>query len=446
MKPFRIPAAGASWRQTLRAMATLAVLACAIAGCSKHPTRPMTPGATRTYRMGFMANAPHADFALLVQAINLMIQHSDVAILSYEAPWDSLLAGTRPDSIVLRQIKPLSDYYRAHNLRVWVYTDPANGLNRAGEANPLVAAGRSITEPAIQQLYRNYCVALDTLVRPDAFGVALETNLIRAVSPAPLYAAVKQVANGAAGDIRAHDAAVKLSVSVQVETAWGLLPNTGGYQGVATDFADFPFVDVLGLSSYPYFAWVEPESLPANYYSRLVEGRTTPVAITEGGWTSENFSSVVGTPDKQRRYVEKQSQLLDAARAIAVFQLVFTDIEVAALSPRRRRGSPHSRAPASSTRCSHRSRRCRAVGPACRAACCDTLEHSPQVLRATTSVMSSACGLPAANRCTADRMPWTTASAGRSRRTRTVSTSRFSPNSSTAPSRPARSASVTPSE
>jgi hypothetical protein len=281
--------------------------------------------------MGFAANAPHADFALLLRAINLLILHSDAAILSYEAPWDSLLAGTRPDSIVLRQIKPLADYYRANGLRVWVYTDPANGLNRAGEANALVAAGRSITEPAIQQLYRNYCVALDTLVRPDAFGVALETNLIRAVSPSPLYAAVKQVANGAATDIRVHDATVKLSVSVQVETAWGLLPNAGGYQGVATDFADFPFADVLGLSSYPYFAWVEPESLPANYYSRLVEGRSTPVAITEGGWTSESFSSVVGTPDKQRRYVEKQSQLLDAARAIAVFQLVFTDIEVAPL-------------------------------------------------------------------------------------------------------------------
>lgn len=312
-------------------------------GCSKNPSRPHE-STTRTYRMGFAANAPRADFDLLLQAINLLILHSDVAILSYEAPWDSLLDGTRPDSIVLRQLKPLADYYRMNGLRVWVYTDPANGLNRAGEANPLVAAGRSITEPAIQQLYRNYCVALDTLVRPDVFGVALETNLIRAIAPAPLYAAVKQAANGAAADIRAHDAAARLSVSVQVETAWGLLPNAGGYQGVAADFADFPFLDVLGLSSYPYFAWVEPESLPPNYYSRLVEGRTTPVAITEGGWTSGSFSTVVGTPEKQRRYIQKQAQLLDAARAIAVFQLVFTDIEVASLPPAQGQGiAPFSR-------------------------------------------------------------------------------------------------------
>jgi hypothetical protein len=294
--------------------------------------------------MGFAANAPRSDFPLLLQAIQKLVQHSDAAIMSNEAPWESLLAGVRPDSFVLRQQKPLADYYRGNGLQVWIYVDPANGLNRAGEANPLVAAGRSITEPAIQQLYRNYCVAVDTLIHPDVFGVALETNLIRYASSPALYAAVRQVANDAAAAVRQHDASVRLSASVQVETAWGRLPNTGAYEGVASDFVDFPFIQVLGLSSYPYFAFVVPESLPLNYYSRLVEGRATPVGITEGGWTSESFSTVVGTPDLQRRYLVRQAQLLDAARAVAVFQLAFTDIEVAPLPPAEGQGiAPFSR-------------------------------------------------------------------------------------------------------
>ncbi len=325
----------------LAAMALLPVLG----GCSKKPTKPApTAGPPRSYRMGFMANAPRADFNLLLQAINLLIQHSDVAMISFEAPWDSLLAGTRADSIVLRQIKPLADYYRGNGLRVWVYVDPANGLNRAAESDPLVAAGHHITEPAIQQLYRNWCVALDTLIHPDVMGLALETNLIRAASSPTLYNAIKQVVNDAAADVRAHDPAATLSASVQVETAWGLLPNVGSYQGVATDFTDFPFIQVLGLSSYPYFAWAEPESLPLNYYSRLVQGRTTPVGITEGGWTSESFSTVVGTADKQRRFMVRQAQLLDDAHAAAVFQLVFTDIEVASLPAPQGQGiAPFSR-------------------------------------------------------------------------------------------------------
>jgi hypothetical protein len=319
-------------RNVALAMASLAALASLlVAGCGRGATKPKLTN-PRTYRMGFSGIPPRADFPSLLATLELMSRHSDVAIMSSEAPWESLLAGVRADSFVLRQQKPLADYYRAKGLRVWVYLDPANGLNRGGEANPLVAAGRSITEPEIQQLYRDYAVALDTLVRPDVFGVVLETNLIRAISPAPLYTAIRDVANAAAADIRTHDAAVKLSASVQVETAWGLLPPSA-YQGVAADFNDFPFIEVLGLSSYPYFAWAEPESLPSNYYSRLVQGFSTPVAITEGGWTSESFSTVVGTMAKQRRYLVKQAELLDAARAIAVFQLTFTDLEIHDLSP-----------------------------------------------------------------------------------------------------------------
>ncbi len=305
--------------------------AAVLGACGKSGTRPgaVTP---RTYRMGFAAYAPRPEFPLILQTLEMFTSRSDAAIMSNEAPWESLLAGVPPDDFVRRQQLPLAQYYRGKGLRVWVYLDPANGLNRGGEANPLVAAGRSITELAIQQLYRDYAVALDTLVRPDVFGVVLETNLIRAASPAPLYAAVRQVANDAATAIRSHDAVVQLSASVQVETAWGKFTNTA-FQGIDTDFADFPFIELLGLSSYPYFVWPAPESLPDDYYSRLLIGRTVPVAVVEGGWTSENFSSVVSSPARQQAYLNRHARLLDGVRARAWFQLTFTDFELGAFPP-----------------------------------------------------------------------------------------------------------------
>jgi len=318
-----------------RGLAITALLAgalmVALAGCGKSgsATSPLTP---RSFRMGFAANAPRQDFPLLLQSLDLFTRRSDAAIMSNEAPWDSLLAGTPPDDFVRRQQLPLAQFYRGKGLRVWLYLDPANGLNRAGEANPLVAAGRSITEPAIRQLYRDYAVALDTLIHPDVFGVVLETNLIRAASSAPLYAAVRQAANDAATAIRAHDATVQLSASVQVETAWGKFNGTG-YQGVDTDFSDFPFIQVLGLSSYPYFVWLSPDSLPADYYSRLTAGHAVPVGVVEGGWTSESFSTVVSTPAVQQHYLDRQAQLLASVNAIAWFQLTFTDIELHSLDP-----------------------------------------------------------------------------------------------------------------
>jgi hypothetical protein len=314
--------------------AALAVLACplVVAGCGTHGTAPrMLPA--RSYRMGFAAGAPRFDFALLLAALEQWTSRADVAIIGGEAPWDSLLAGTPAADYVRRQHLPLAQYYRGKGLHVWVYIDPANGLDRAGESSALVAAGRSITEPAIQQLYREYAVACDTLLHPDVFGVALETNLIRLASPPTLYAAVRQVANDAAADIRAADASVQLSSSVQVEAAWGRLGLGTGYQGVETDFADFPYIQVLGLSSYPYFAWTSPDSLPADYYSRLVAGHAVRVGISEGGWTSQSFAGIVSSPALQQLYIERQAQLLDGVNAVAWFQLTYTDLEIGAFPP-----------------------------------------------------------------------------------------------------------------
>ncbi len=313
------------------AILMLALLTVA-SGCSKKSTSPLPAFEVRTFRMGFSAIPPRPELSAVIATIDLMAPRSDVALIFGEPPWDTLLAGVPAADYVARERKPLADYFRAKGMRVWVYLDPANGLDRSAESALLVAAGRSITEPAIQSLYREYAAALDTLVRPDVFGVAVETNLIRALSPAPLYAAVRQVAAATAAHVRALDPSVRLSASVQVETAWGRAP-LGPYQGADTDFADFPFIELLGLSSYPYFVWAAPESLPTNYYARLVEGRAIPVAMIEGGWTSESIAGVVSTPDAQRRYIARQGVLLDEARAAAVFQLTFTDLQLSSFPP-----------------------------------------------------------------------------------------------------------------
>jgi hypothetical protein len=212
-----------------------------------------------------------------------------------------------------------------------LYLDPANGLNRTAEADELVRAHRSITEPAIQAMFRRFAVVADSILKPAHIGLALETNLIRAASPAPLYAAVKQVANNAAADLRTKGTTAKLSVSVQVDQAWG---NAAGlYTGIATDLVDFPFIDELGLSSYPYLAgFTAPEQLPLEYYSRLLAGTTLTAAVTEGGWNSATVGAVTSSPELQRRYLVRQAALLDAAHATAVFQLMFTDLDIPSLN------------------------------------------------------------------------------------------------------------------
>ena len=56
---------------------------------------------------------------------------------------------------------PLANYYRGVGQPITVALDVTDGLNRSQESPELIAAGRSISEPAIQQLYRDYVSALD---------------------------------------------------------------------------------------------------------------------------------------------------------------------------------------------------------------------------------------------------------------------------------------------
>jgi hypothetical protein len=293
--------------------------------------------AQRTYRMGFENSAPRADYSLYIQSLNLWTTRADATILSEQLPWDSLLAGVTPQAYITNNLSGFVSFCRSKNLQLWIYVDPENGLDRSSDAPILVANNKSIAQTAIQQLYRNYVIALDTMLHPEHLGFALETNLIKGAAPDSIYQGVKLVANEAAQDVRAVDATVKFGVSVQVEYAWGLLGGAGSYVGVDQDFIDFPFIQELGLSSYPYFSFSDPSDLPDNYYSKLVTGKGVPVFVSEGGWTSANLNAlgtvVNSTPQKQQAYITRQSQLLDNADAIGLFSLTFTDLDLSAIPP-----------------------------------------------------------------------------------------------------------------
>ena len=190
------------------------------------------------------------------------------------------------------------------------------------------------TAPAVQQVYRDYVKAIATAIKPAYLGLAAETNLIRGAAPESVYAAVVQMANAAATDVKTLAAPVPLLyVSVQADEGWGRLLHGNVYQGVETDFHDFPFMQALALSSYPYFVFSDPNDIPLDYYTRLANGRALPVLVVEGGWTSGSVGMVQSSPEMQARYLRRQEQLLDAAKAVAMFQLTYSDLDLAQYPP-----------------------------------------------------------------------------------------------------------------
>jgi hypothetical protein len=285
----------------------------------------------RSYRMGFSAIPPRLDFDLLVRSLDMWSTRADAAIMHVSVPWRGLLEGLSADSLLTLDGIGIAQYYASKQLALTVMIDVTDGLNRAAEAPELVALGRSITEPAVQQLYRQYARAVATRLNPDYLGLAAETNLIRVAAPAPVYNAMVTMTNAAAADLRAQGTTAELYVSVQVEVAWGRLQGTSQFQGVEQDFRDFPFIQVLGLSSYPYLGgFTEPEQIPQDYFTRVRGTHNLDLLLVEGGWASQSTGGFTTSPEKQARYIRHLAKVADASGLIRWFQLSFTDLDTSA--------------------------------------------------------------------------------------------------------------------
>jgi hypothetical protein len=317
----------------------LLLAACANGGSSPAPPPPSPVATTRSWAMGFGTTPPRPTVAAVIKGIDQWSRRAEYAAIHEEVPWRDLLTGMTPDAILDRDKVQLVAYLRGKGLKLYFMADLTDGLAREQEAPQLRSLGRSLTEPEVQQAYRAYVLAVSRKLQPEVIGLAAETNLVRAAAPPSLYAAVVRTANGAAADLRAAGSSATLLASVQVETAWGVLGGGGssgggtGYVGIERDLVDFPFAELLGLSSYPYFAFEQPEDVPLDYYRRLLAGRTQPVMVVEGGWSSASVGSVRSSPLVQARYVARHAQLLDAVAARGVIQLVYADIDTSSFPP-----------------------------------------------------------------------------------------------------------------
>jgi hypothetical protein len=337
--PFSVHAPGRPRASRRAAAGLLAAALALLAACggdggtgTAPPNAPPTL-ATRTWVMGFSTNPPRPTVAAVIQGIDDWSRRAEYAAIHEEVPWRDLLSGMSPDAILDRDKVQLVTYLRGKGLKLYFMADATDGLSRADEAPQLRALGRSLAEPAVQQAYRAYVLAVARKLQPEIIGLAAETNLVRIAAPPAVYAALVRTANDAAADLKAAGSTATLLASVQVEAAWGVLGGGGssgggtGYAGIERDLADFPFAQWLGLSSYPYFAYAQPEDIPGDYYRRLLAGRALPVMVVEGGWTSAAVGGVNSSPQIQARYIARHAQLLDDVAARGVIQLLYADID-----------------------------------------------------------------------------------------------------------------------
>ena len=114
--------------------------------------RDVGTSGTRSYFMGFSVVPPKPDIGIAVKSLDIWSKRADAAIMHLDVPWAQLLAGASAADALRKDGVDLERYYRSKHLRLVVTIDVTNGLAREREAAALVAAHRSITEPAVQRV------------------------------------------------------------------------------------------------------------------------------------------------------------------------------------------------------------------------------------------------------------------------------------------------------
>jgi hypothetical protein len=83
------------------------------------------------------------------------------------------------------------------------------------------------------------------------------------------------------------------------------------------------------MSSYPYFVF-NGEPIPDDYYSPLVKRTEKPLAISEGGFSSRSFGSIVSSEKAQVNYLKAIDDQLGERLAFWVY-LILSDLDMDSL-------------------------------------------------------------------------------------------------------------------
>ena len=190
-------------------------------------------------------------------------------------------------------------------------------------------------DPEEVALYQEAVVALARDLRPPFMGLGNELNLLWEEDPEAfdaMAAALPEIADA----IREASPGTRVFTTFQLE----FLRGGGQISGVAReprwDLVDQvqPALDIVAFTTYPWFDFETPETIPADYYEAVAGRVDGPVAFSEIGWpgaplTGAPESGFGGSPEQQSDFVERLGDLFNGVEPVWALWVFAHDSEVA---------------------------------------------------------------------------------------------------------------------
>lgn len=250
-------------------------------GPAKAPSSSL-PLSERSFLLGLVpspAHSPHSTFEDLVKAYEETGRIAEIGVVWVEKQGIGEYDLLKRNGVITA--------LRVYGLRPLVTLNFATVRQTEGGLEYVVDAPEGVTpslsDPSFREAWVEEARKIAENFKPEYLSLGNEVNDYFHFHPSDLdpylsllgeaYSAVKKVSPGT-------KVLVVLSYNhLLEENQWELLHQLDHR------------VDLIGLTTYPYLRFASPEDLPEDYYLRLKEHTSKPLAFTEIGWSSTGASS-----------------------------------------------------------------------------------------------------------------------------------------------------------
>ncbi|MEJ2012171.1 MAG: hypothetical protein P8X64_08105 [Anaerolineales bacterium] len=285
---------------------------------------------------GFFPSPPDSSFESILDHFEALHEHADFILFQPNVPWIDFVDGTEGESASREERRNVIALSRRFGLD-WIFViDPLNGLNRSEFYGLPEGWKPAFSNPDVRAAFTNFTLWVVREFQPSYLGLASEINTYLDAHPddaanyLSLYRDVYDRVKAEAPD-------TQIFVTFQWDDLNNMFePASEGRPAYQTNWdqveAFEPRLDLWVISSYPFFIYPGDAGILDGYYTPLLGRTEKPLAVAEGGWSTEPVGPLAVDEAGQVAYLQALHEQL-GERLVFWTYLLLDDLNMDWIGP-----------------------------------------------------------------------------------------------------------------
>lgn len=308
---------------SLALVMALALASVACRGGDDLPPNPRGPGVGEP--RAFLLGVSSVPTAPTDEAYRAAFQFASIAgevILIQRAPaWEDFLPGQSISERTENLTRGERDMARQGHLKLFIAIDPTDPVDRGRlAALPDDLRGRDFSDARIRAAFIAYAKYMALNYRPAYMALGVEVNMFYHRRGDAAFRNFQSLYFEAYDAVKEVSPETLVFPTFQYEDLVGLVSSAQPAWSLIARFE--PKLDLVAISTFPGFVFVNVDQLPADYYRQLRTRTERQLAIVSSGWSSAPANGLTGVEAEaeQARFLRR---LLDEAARLDAEMLIW---------------------------------------------------------------------------------------------------------------------------